>query len=347
MSQYKVLSCGSNGLGQLGIGSDDDQDTVQECKFEGFNEISMKPVSIACGGNHTLILFESGQVFASGDNTYGQCGVDVDNSRSKYLSFVKIPGSWVQISCGWEFSVLVNSRNEVFVCGNGLKGELGLGKKTTSTREPTKVDINFPSKIKAIKSALNHTVIQLTNGEFYGWGVSRKGQLGVDREKITWVPAQINWGLNLNLEQYKFVLGRDFTVLYNDEFHLFGTQNKISDMIESCTYSKRQLSIWSMWSSIHIIDADGKVVFLGNNSHGQKFPSTCVSNSQLFCTGSEHGLTKLENKVYAWGWGEHGNCGVLKKEDEVVFSNLNEIYQNDNIIDLACGCATSWIITKN
>lgn len=364
MSQYKVLACGSNGSHQLGISNDDDQDILQPvlfCNIDGTksNFIKSKPIKICSGGNHTFILLSTGELYSAGDNTYGQCGHPIDLGDTHIREFKIVSGNekWTNVSCGWEFSILMNDQDEVYVCGLGLKGELGLGINTTRT-ELVKLPFRFPSKIVDLKSSINHTVASLANGHMYGWGNCRKGQLGEqesvmvnNRSKarpVVWEPEVLRFGA-ICIQAYD--LGRDCTVILDNTqtVRIFGKGAETSNCGDGIVDLK------SMWSSNHYLIQDETLCLsiksTGNNSHGQLFPESHVDISK-YEIGSEHGLilTK-QNVVYAWGWGEHGNCGKHtdsthrdKLELKVTFNYLNRLYEGDDrVILLGAGCATSWL----
>lgn len=343
---YQLLCCGSNGSGQLGVGDTDDHSVVQRARLGDDGEdftTSSAPVRISCGGNHTLVLLKSHEVFAAGSSENGQLGLP----EQQISKFKKLDGSWKLVACGWEFSIFVSVDNKLYVSGLGLKGELGLGRKQTRAEELTPIGFTFPDEIVDVQSSMNHTVVQLANGDFYGWGVSRKGQLGVTDEKIIWTPTKLEWG-HAKIEGVRgFSVGKDFTVLYGESGVMFsGTQNKIqASLAELAGYSSAQ--VLAMWTSIHILGENGLASY-GNNSHGQLFPKETHLPFLKYAVGSEHGLALSGNGVYAWGWGEHGNCGEYSEgqnRDDVTFDFLNRIYEGENCVDISGGCATSWIVT--
>ncbi|KAF6072849.1 Regulator of chromosome condensation (RCC1) repeat family protein [Candida albicans] len=121
---YQLLACGSNGNYQLGINNDEDQNSLKVTLFDidgtMSSEVPGKPMKIAGGGNHTMVILDNGEVFSCGSNEFGQCGLPRGESLGV---FHKVPGNdWLDISCGWEFSILVKRSGEVYVCGRGLKG---------------------------------------------------------------------------------------------------------------------------------------------------------------------------------------------------------------------------------
>ncbi|KAH3675140.1 hypothetical protein WICMUC_002796 [Wickerhamomyces mucosus] len=336
---YSVYACGSNGKFQLGTGDDKDLDKLTSV-FQ--SEIPIKKIS--SGGNHTLILLENGQIYSSGDNTFSQCGID--GSFTKTLSvFTNIPlkdkSNWINCSTGYEFSILVNRNQELYSTGNGLKGELGVASNTTRINQLTKLPFSHHSRIKDIQSCMDHTVLLLENGEVYGWGNSRNGKIGEQAQTKVWIPTKINLGYKVE----SISLARDFTVFFDgSNVQLLGKDKygiglKIPSTIQS---------IHTMWTSLHIIDSNNQIKSFGNDSHGQLTCSTQPHKFDLFAVGSEHGIIKHKERVLSWGWGEHGNCGVRKKNSET-FDYFNEIFlENDTekVINIFGGCATTWITTS-
>lgn len=90
------------------------------------------------GGNHTLVLTEKGNVFATGRNVDGRLGLlikgdgddmrtkfeEVDLSASEELATYVGDDAWkvTDIAATWEASFLVVNRRFIFACGSGLKG---------------------------------------------------------------------------------------------------------------------------------------------------------------------------------------------------------------------------------
>ncbi|KAG5418397.1 ATS1 [Candida metapsilosis] len=348
---YQVLACGSNGNYQLGQADDEDQRALRPCIFQMQGESTTtttterKPIKVACGGNHTLILFDNGEVFSCGDNEFGQAGHSEDVSSVPV--FTRIPpvqGKIIDISCGWDYSFLLTDRNELYVCGRGLKGELGLGSDISQAVRPRLVT-KFDTKVKRIRTAVNHTIVQTDDNKLYGWGSCRKGQLGTVKDDFVkrgaiWKPVELDFGVP-NIDSFE--LGREFTIVSSSRgVHLFGKSNidiqKVREQVGSIELME------TMWSSVHLKD-HCTIKSFGTNTHGQLYNYGSIDDDFEFVVGSEHGLLKSENKVYAWGWGEHGNCG--DSSDSITFDYLNLLYDGSNeVVMIFGGCATSWVVTK-
>ena len=67
-----VLTCGGNGLGQLGHGNA--QDRLQPARLGLPVFGGARVVLVACGEYHTLAVTGGGRVYSCGDNSEGQLG---------------------------------------------------------------------------------------------------------------------------------------------------------------------------------------------------------------------------------------------------------------------------------
>jgi protein ATS1 len=326
MTKFRVYCCGSNGKYQLGTGSDEDLDEL-ECVFTSEVLIS----KISSGGNHTLMILSNGDLYATGDNSQGQCGLE-DDIIQNFTIVPQIKGSpWVDCSCGYEFSIMVNAQGQMFASGFGPKGELGLGEGVSRARMSV---VPFKGlNLQEIKSCVDHTVIR-SNDMLYGWGNGRNGKLGGNENKV-WIPTPIT-------EAQNFALARDFTVIDHNGLDIVG-----KDKFDIAIVLPREYgSFRTMWSSFHYQDPYGKIRSLGNNSHGQMIP-VHKGNPRLWTVGSEHGIVVYDDTVQCWGWGEHGNCGAMR-EGSVTFDYMNALkaFTGETIVKVHGGCATTWVVTE-
>lgn len=393
MKEYKLYACGSNGNYQLGLGHAEDLNILTVVPIDKNAKIS----KIASGGNHTFILFEDGQLWSTGANEYGQCGTLPSSNDLKHLKiFSQIPDigttrKWKNVACGWEYSIAIagnenenvdENENEIFSCGLGGKGELGLGAKKiksfsindlessktasssnsakSSFKEVLLEDQDKKSIIVDLQASLNHVVMKLSDRSIYGWGYNKNSRLSSSLDKTVWQPTKLfsnNKTLTTDFkdnDQLRFALGRDFTVFYSSNAaHLCGITKKVQeDISKDYILGKTNIEkILSMWSSIHVLDQNGMLHSVGNNSHGQKLTGKLNIEVKDYLTGSEHGLIlDNQNSVYAWGWGEHGNCGVQptgKDEKDVVFGDLNKLFSSteEQVYMISGGCATTFVAT--
>ena len=114
---------GGNGSdGQLGYGGSDGLSEPRTLDF--FRGRHVK--GVACGNKHTLVLAESGAVYAFGCNDHGQLGHSKRQLRPEtidYLEAFRI----VQVACGSRHSVALTDDGQVLAWGGSDRGQVGLG----------------------------------------------------------------------------------------------------------------------------------------------------------------------------------------------------------------------------
>ena len=357
-----LYALGSNGNGQLGIGSYEDVSKPQQCIIQyDEGDSPGTPVRISAGGNHTLLLFDSGRLFSTGSNQNGQAGISSKPSRAvdspdpnATFTEIKFPYNFGRIkycSATWEASVIVTYDNEVYTWGSGPNGELGT--ELNNSTEPVKLPRIPPQDeiIIDLASGVRHTVVVLSTGDVYGWGNGRKGQLGEPAEVIR-APRKISGVKCIR----RATCGMEFTYLAGDPGegrHLILGSNKWGVRTKSPNYVRDWKNIGSNWGGIVTLNSSGGLVAWGRNDHGQLDSSGITSSDvlQQIAVGSEHTLAlTLSGQLLARGWGEHGNCGAKVDENKNVKDNwkMIPIKQNNNsetIIGIAAGCATSFMWT--
>ncbi|CAG8890830.1 unnamed protein product [Penicillium egyptiacum] len=203
-------------------------------------------ITIAAGGNHTLFLTTNGSIYASGCNADGRCGPHSatknikeheSDSNGNILRFRRMIISdsvsnteiskFKHVSATWEGTIAVASvprssdnvdhghipdtEDRVFVFGSSPKGELGLGQNIPA---PGACIPSFPPpdlKITALTSGMAHSAAVLSNGDVYGWGAARKGQLGRENReaRIAYSPVRIS----VPFFAEAVACGREFTVV--------------------------------------------------------------------------------------------------------------------------------------
>lgn len=417
-----LYAFGSNGAGQLGVGHTDDLSLPARCLFarqdsdrhvkdqrqervESDNDNGNgngnqndngddvddddddKVVTVAAGGNHTLVLFSSGKVYAAGSNANGRCahdamtvqsllrfgrvvvcddGIDDDDdyarsdqageSRSRSRSRDRTPvDRFSAVSATWEASYLVDAAtSRLYVVGLGTKGELGLGQTTTETRGAVRMP-NFPpagTKIMHICSSGWHTVAVLCNGQVFGWGSARKGQLGKSgvESKIYWSPTNIG---DVSFPVRQSACGREFTVLTGDasdgHVAILGS-DKWRIQSAAPASLKGYSTVSASWHGVYVHNTDGSLVGWGRNDRGQLPPSDMPKPRDL-AVGSEHVIAVIDSSnLVAFGWGEHGNCGPETDAQGNVAGRWADIpldfAKGRTVATVGAGCATSWVVIK-
>lgn len=349
-----LFALGSNGSGQLSLGHAEDTHVPTQCRVpEQFPAVC--PKRIVAGGSHTFVLFATGELLATGDNTHGQCGIST-NTGTSFHTFRRVPlpegdssAGWNLVAAGWEFSILVSSSGAVYCCGQGHKGELGQG-NAASVSPPQRLEAFSHASIVSISSGMAHSVAVLSNGEAWGWGAGRKGQLGIPAEATVSRPRLIQSSHGVA----EAVCGRECTFLISQNGGEHTVLGPDRYGLKTSTPLQGELQGWvhvgASWNGLYVLLKNGTVKAWGRNDRGQLPPAGLEAVHSL-AVGSEHALALVKSegkvKLYAWGWGEHGNCG-RSREEAGGGDVIGELFRikvdgGDPTGLLGAGCATSWI----
>ncbi|KAK3322241.1 regulator of chromosome condensation 1/beta-lactamase-inhibitor protein II [Apodospora peruviana] len=374
-----IFALGSNGSGQLGIGHKEDVSVPKMVLFhddDSNDHDDLAPAKIVAGGNHTIIVTTSGSVYWAGDFTTGACGKVVAQRDVQQPEFYPVnltaspqPFKVGPVAATWEGTIITrlddeqNKNTQVYAFGSGNKGELGLGEFIVRTPNPSLIP-NFPppdTHIIDLSACASHVVAVLSNGEAWGWGVGRKGQLGQPAEAIIHSPRKIIDD-NINFKVIRAVCGREFTCLFGSpetgDFAIIGSDKRD---IKSGAPPSQNVAGWkevgASWGNVYVLKQDGTLLSWGRNDQGQQLaPADLPRNIERIAVGSEHVVALNESgDVTAWGWGEHGNCGPATANAEKkgegsgqrnVIASSRFIPPGAKIVTIGAGCATSWVAIK-
>jgi protein ATS1 len=357
-----IFALGSNGSGQLGIGHKEDV-SVPKPATGPADLLESRIVKVAAGGNHTLILTASGGLYWSGDASSGACGrvqrLEGSSQRTE-PAFRRVDLGDGDLRVGliaatWEASIFTGKDAEgrntkVWSMGTGMKGELGQGELIVKT-PVAGVVCEFPPpglEIISLSACMGHVAALLSNGEAFGWGNGRKGQLGLP-EGIVHAPRKIE---GIPFKVARVVCGREFTCLVGQpetgDVVVLG-----SDKWDIKSAAPKSIPGWkevqASWSNIFVLNQNDVVTGWGRDDHGQKAPPGMSLIAQI-SAGSEHSIALTQDgNAIAWGWGEHGNCGPHTDNGDVkgrwnVIASSDYLPPDTKIVGVAAGCATSWVI---
>ncbi|KAF2398496.1 RCC1/BLIP-II [Trichodelitschia bisporula] len=337
-----LYALGSNGSGQLGLGHKDDRFKPIGVTHLPAGEDPSEWIIVA-GGNHTLALSKSEQtkIYACGQSGDGRCIFDHTLGSPSWFCFAE---SCPLVGCAatWEATILARGDDGGVVSfGTGNKGELGLGPAISLSTGPSRIP-NFPppgTAVVHIAAGMSHCVAVLSNGEVYGWGSGRKGQLGHPAVNC-WSPRKIE---GISFRATRAVCGRDFTYIVGEPVEgnhaVFG-----SDKWSLVSRCPPRVAGWkdigAGWGAIYVLLESGELISWGRDNFHQLSPLNLPKITQ-FAAGSEHVIAATEDgRVIAWGWGEHGNCGMEDWDD---MGDWNTLMSGAKVKNVFAGCATSWI----
>jgi protein ATS1 len=352
-----LFALGSNGSGQLGLGHDEDVSTPHCVLPKSLDQDPSSTVKrLAAGGNHTVLLYSNGRAFSSGDNSDGRCAADGVGSLGEFREIASPDSlateSWEDVAATWSATILTRHQGkEVWVCGAGGSGELVLGEGVLEAKQLTRI-LDFPpegTQVVQLAACMAHVVTVLSNGQVWGWGKGRKGQLG-EVAQDAWTPRRMDGAV---FKVSRAVCGKDFTCLSGEKetgsMAMFGPNGRDRFDLKAKTPSAVPgcNEISASWGNVFVLQDAGKLIAWGRDDHGQ-LPPDGLPRIAKVAAGSEHCLAlTVDGKVLAWGWGEHGNCGEDTDEKGDVKGKWNELVVPGKVIDIFAGCATSFILTAD
>ena len=168
---------------------------------------------IACGQHYLLLLRQDGHVFAMGDNSYGQ----ITGYKKSYESMKHIDKleNVKLIVCGMRHSFSITNKGEIYSWDINNCGQLGLGDQKNRN---TPCLVAYPNadliniRIKDIVAGYQHSLFLFENGQLWGCGSNKYGQLGlgddIKRSKLTKIPIE-------NVQQIACSKFHNFSLAYD------------------------------------------------------------------------------------------------------------------------------------
>ncbi|MEZ4461521.1 MAG: EGF domain-containing protein [bacterium] len=162
---------GDNAFGQLGDGST-------------FPSISIPPMptvlstsftSVAAGREHTCAIDDGGNLWCTGDNTYGELGDGTMNPSTSFITVAAAQGPWSKVSVGRDHTCGI-SIGVVYCWGANPFGQLGDG-TTLDSVTPVAVSTPFNDWVE-VSAGDVFTCGRRAGGEVLCWGDNGQGQMG-------------------------------------------------------------------------------------------------------------------------------------------------------------------------
>ncbi|GDY11708.1 hypothetical protein LBMAG53_05860 [Planctomycetota bacterium] len=146
--------------------------------------LSAAETQVAAGAYHALMLDSDGQVWAWGDNTYGQCGDNTTFVRPTAVKVLRSSGAnldrVIAIAAGSLHSLAVRDDGTVWAWGYNAQGQLGDG-STLNRFKAVQVGKNAGGaldKITAVSAGYYHSMALSGDGQVWTWGSDEYGALG-------------------------------------------------------------------------------------------------------------------------------------------------------------------------
>jgi alpha-tubulin suppressor-like RCC1 family protein len=163
-----LMACGSNALGQMGMGK------LRESNvFLPVPELEGELIDVACGESHTMLITTRG-LFAAGRGSSGQLGT---GSLYQVTGFRKVrtEGRPLSVFCGRGCSMLLTTEG-LFGCGDNGAGQLGLGDEDNYL---VFVRVNGVEGVPLSVGFGERHTMSLTTAGLFACGSDKRGQKGL------------------------------------------------------------------------------------------------------------------------------------------------------------------------
>lgn len=132
----------------------------------------LRVVQVACGGMHSLILTDMGQMWTWGE-PWGDFSLNIERHPRKVPQLVDMAA----IACGAFHNMALSSEGDVYTWGTNDYGQLGNGGTSYQTVPHKVVDLDHV-RVADVGAGGWHSFALTEHGEVYTWGRGEYGRLG-------------------------------------------------------------------------------------------------------------------------------------------------------------------------
>jgi alpha-tubulin suppressor-like RCC1 family protein len=379
-SDGSVFGIGNNSFGYLGIGSTSPSEVLVPTLIDTTNLSGHTITQISVGGysGYTLMLSDSNQVFAFGENSNGQFG---NGSINSTILAVAIPKAnfdnktIVDIETGLNSSLVLASDGTVYSWGN-FRSELGHGSLSADLLTPTAIThANLSGKTITNISKTNQIALLLSSdGTVFGFGNNNNNGFSFPE-----VPTEYTSSATLGKTISNISMGTENGLILADDGtvygfgegrygqHGVGTTAEITTpriINDAFTHGKVFEHVSAGVEHSVVIDSAGVAYSFGgsdypdyntsitNNHLGRSFDRivntpTELSHSNLsgetivdvFAGGTQSFLLNSNGEVFAFGAGYNGALGLEDSVYVYVPTKLDHTNLNGKKIS---AIATGW-----
>jgi len=336
-SNGSLWAWGDNTYGQLGSGNTTNNSTNYSPQQIG--AIS-GVVTIAAGLGHSMALQSNGELWAWGDNMYGQLGDGSTTSRSSPEQINAI-GNLKAVTAGNYHTLAIKSDGTLWAWGYNAQGQLGDGTYTNESSPENISAISGVSGVVAIAAGGSYTVALKSGGTVWTWGDNSYGELGngnTTNSSNNYSPQQIGTIGNISA----VAAGWNHAVALQSDGTLWawgdGGEGQLGDgltvdsnspVMINTNYARVKIAGFTQTFSIQ---PDGSLWACGDNAYGQlgigntttqpspvqitlptnPAPTDPANHNWVaVATGAWHTLAiRSDGTLWAWGQNAYGQLGI-------------------------------------
>ncbi|EKX54666.1 hypothetical protein GUITHDRAFT_40316, partial [Guillardia theta CCMP2712] len=191
----KLVAWGDNDFGQLGVS----EQMMNHSLTDVQQTFDLRVEDMACGSAHSVILSD-GKVFTWGQNKHGQLGHGPSDYLGSLGPTAKTDGKCVQVAAGYNFSMALTDRGEIFVFGEGRHGVLAQGDELSKSSPQVIDSLSVPGYVvDKIFCGERHCACIVRYGQALTWGCGSDGQLGHSSRDDEHFPRKVEHLANVSV----------------------------------------------------------------------------------------------------------------------------------------------------
>lgn len=332
---------------------------------------------VACGGLHTALVTENGDVYTWGDGRNSQLGQSEKKSLLMIPTVVEKLTSVhvVQVACGQHHTLALTDTGDMFSWGCAKFGQTGHDKRGV-TLHPERIAEFAPArtafKIVEIACGNRHSLALSKKGEVLSWGCDVHGQIGqrgesTKSEEGTFKPTKIAEFDNLEKKIVSIACGSIHSCFITEQGELFlcgfgeyFCRNKTQHFF----YKPKQIPMIEPLKQIACgqshnvaLSRTGNVYTWGSGEYGQlgcgmfincRKPRIVLENKDIaqVAAGRYHSFALTNaGQLYSWGCGENGQLG-LNSDDNVPLPKVVTHILGTVVGQIACGEHHTAVLTS-
>jgi len=324
----QLWAWGQNSFGRTGLGINSGNTLVPTRVGTASNW-----ASVSAGIWHSLAVTTDGQLWAWGDNMFGEIGLNIEGGNSLVPTRVGTASNWASVSAGNRFSLAVTTNGQLWAWGHNHSGQTGLNLPGIhSVLTPTRV--GTASNWASVSASCGaHSLAVTTDGQLWAWGLGNSGQTGLNIEgggTVTLVPTRV--GTATNWASVSAGSFHSLAVTADGQLWSWGanTNGETGLNIQGNTVVPTRVGVASNWASVSAgswhslaVTVDGQLWAWGSNDNGKTglnieggntlIPTRVgtASNWVSVSAGSWHSIAVItDDQIWAWGSNAFGRTGM-------------------------------------
>ena len=317
MSVKRLLSAAMSAVGLISAVSFETAGTAASAA-----SVTYSTDTIAVGTSHSLVIKNDSSLWAAGDNSFGQLGVN----NIAESDGVRVMTNIAFAEANDDVSFAIDSRGTLYGWGDNSEGQISPSNSVDVITVPLKLMDN----VAAVAAGDTHTIALKTDGSVYGWGSNASGELGFSANYYENEPVKIMDGVA------DIAAGDAFSLFVTKKGELYVCGSNGNGQLGLGDYSSRSTPVKAISDGVETAEAgsdhsvilkkDGTVLTAGANSSGQlgngsyrvsnSFVSAGVTNAAaVFAGDSSSGALGANGTLYTWGSNYFAQLHNGKTED--------------------------------